>query len=267
MNIDLLKNQAKENRKTIIKLVYYGKAGHPGGALSIIDILTYLYETEIDLSSNERTKIVLSKGHAVAAQYACLYSKGVISEDEIKTFRVVDSRLQGHPHTGSLPEVDATTGLLGQGLSIGLGMSLAKRIKKTDDWVFVIVGDGELHEGQIWEALMQAPSFNITKLMLILDNNKLSSSNLVKDIVNVEPIEDKLQAFGWDVHTIDGHDFKEIEMITKLKKRKLNAPIAIIANTIKGKGISYMENIPAWHSAVINDEQFQIAMHELGERL
>lgn len=264
MEIELLRKSAHENRKKIIDLVYFGKAGHPGGALSIIDVLTTIYAMDVDLKNPVRSKVILSKGHAVAAQYACLHSKGVLSDEDLHTFRTVNSRLQGHPHTVSLPEVDATTGLLGQGLSIGVGMAVAKRINHDNHRVYVVVGDGELHEGQIWESVLQAAQFKLSNLVLFVDYNKLSSSGNVNEVINLDPLPDKFKAFNWNTYEIDGHDYTQIlDAMDKIRNNTDN-PIVFITHTVKGKGISYMENNPAWHSGTITDEQYAVAMKDLG---
>lgn len=268
MKKELLSEKILRNRNRIIDLVYFGKAGHPGGALSIIDILTYIYELEVDLDSQNRTRVVMSKGHAVAAQYACLMEKGAINKEEIVTFRTIDSRLQGHPHTVSVPEVDATTGLLGQGLSIGVGMAFAKRLKSDESKVYVIVGDGELNEGQNWESILQAAQFNLKNIVMIVDYNRLSSSGDVNQVLNLEPLADKFSAFNWETIEIDGHDLDQIYSTFDYIVKNQNRPIALIAKTVKGKGVSFMENNPAWHSGTISDDQYAQAKKDLmGETL
>ena len=254
---------AMDNRKRIIDMIYYAKAGHPGGSLSIIDILTVIYEMDVDFSENPRTRVVFSKGHAVPAQYAVLHEKGFISDEEMHTFRTINSRLQGHPHILDIPETDATTGLLGQGLSLAVGMAIAKKRSNDPHHVYAIVGDGEIQEGQIWEALMEGAHYNLDNLVLIVDYNKLSSSGAVNQVINLEPLDKKLEAFNWDVHVIDGHNFDQILEVMDLIKKGTGKPIAIIANTVKGKCVSFMENNPKWHSSPLTDEEYKIAIDDI----
>lgn len=258
-----LQLKANNNRRKIVDLVYHGKAGHPGGALSIIDILTAIYSLDIDLSKEVRGRLVMSKGHAVAAQYACLHDQNIISDEEMKTFRTLDSRLQGHPSTSNIAEVDATTGMLGQGLSIGLGMALAKRANNDDNRVYVVVGDGELHEGQIWEAAQQAASYKLSNLVLLVDYNGLSSAGPVNSTINLYSLKDKFEAFEFNVIEIDGNKMSEVIKALEAARTNENKPLCIIAHTIKGKGISYMENVPKWHSNPISDEEREIAKNDL----
>lgn len=254
---------AMDNRKRIIKMIYYSKAGHPGGSLSVIDIMTAIYELDVDLKCEKRTRVVLSKGHAVPAQYAVLNEKGYITDAEMKTFRTINSRLQGHPHIVDVPQVDATTGLLGQGLSLAVGMAIAKKRDNDLHRVYAIIGDGEMAEGQIWEALMEAPHFKLDNLIMILDYNKLSSSGPVNETMNLEPVADKLKAFNWDVHVIDGNNMKDITEVINIARKGTGKPIAIVANTIKGKCVSFMENNPKWHSSALTDEEYAIAMRDI----
>lgn len=255
---------ARLNRKRIIDMIYYGKSGHPGGSLSIIDVLTYIYEKEVDLNSRERDRVILSKGHATAALYAVFNYLGYISDEELYTFRQINSRLQGHPVTTVIPEIDATTGLLGQGLSLGVGMALAKKLKNDTRRIYVILGDGEMHEGQVWEALMEGSHYKLDNLIAIIDYNKLSSSGSVNDVMNLISLNKKLESFGWKVIEIDGHSFEEITDAIEKAKQVIDKPIAIIAHTIKGKGISFMENNPIWHSRTLSDKEYKAAITELG---
>lgn len=264
-DIENLKKLANENRKRIIDLVYFGKSGHPGGALSIIDILTAIYELDVDLNAEKRSKVVLSKGHTVPALYAVLNSKGVIKDEEMKTFRKINSRLQGHPFTGTIPEVDATTGLLGQGLSMAVGMAIAKRNTGDNHHVYAIVGDGEMQEGQIWESLLQAAHYKLNNLILVLDYNKLSSYGDVNESMNLEPLIDKIKAFNFHTIEIDGNDMEQVVNALNEAYQVTDKPIAIVCNTVKGKGISYMENNPKWHNGQISDEEYKIAMKDLGK--
>jgi len=263
VDIEFLKRLANDNRKRIIDLVYLAKSGHPGGSLSIIDILTAIYELDVDFNAEKRSKVVLSKGHTVPALYAVLNSKGIVKDNEMSTFRKINSRLQGHPYTGTIPEVDATTGLLGQGLSIAVGMAIAKRNLGDDNHVYAIVGDGEMQEGQIWESLLQAAHYKLNNLILIIDYNKLSSYGNVNESMNLEPLSEKIKAFNFHTIEIDGHDMEQIVNALNEAYQVTDKPIAIICNTVKGKGISFMENNPKWHTGVITDEEYQIAMKDL----
>lgn len=262
-NIKQLKKIANENRKRIIKMIYEAQAGHPGGSLSIIDMLTAIYEIDVDFTSEKRSKVVLSKGHTVPAQYAELCAKGIIPEEELKTFRKVNSRLQGHPYTVTIPEVDATTGLLGQGLSIAVGIAIAKKNLKDDNYVYAIVGDGEMQEGQIWESLLQAAHYKLDNLILVIDYNKLSSCGNVNESINLEPLADKIKAFNFNVIEIDGNNMEEVVNALDEAYKSENKPTAIICNTIKGKGVSFMENNPKWHSGAVSEEEYKTAMEEL----
>jgi transketolase len=254
---------AMENRERIIRMIYYAKAGHPGGSLSIIDILTAIYELDVDLASKKRSRVILSKGHAVPAQYAVFNEKGILSDEEMKTYRTVNSRLQGHPYLVDIPQSDATTGLLGQGLSIAVGVAVAKKHDGENNRVYAIVGDGEMMEGQIWEAILEAPQFRLDNLVLIVDYNKLSSSGPVKDEMDLDPLAEKLKAFRWDVLEIDGHNMEQIVKCIRLAQKGTGKPIAIIANTVKGKGVSFMENNPKWHSSALTDEEYHTALADI----
>lgn len=262
-DIENLKKLANENRKRIIDLVYFGKSGHPGGALSIIDMLTAIYELDVDLNAEKRSKVVLSKGHTVPALYAVLNSKGIIKDEEMKTFRKINSRLQGHPFTGTIPEVDATTGLLGQGLSMAVGMAIAKRNIGDNHHVYAIVGDGEMQEGQIWESLLQASHYKLNNLILVIDYNKLSSYGDVNESMNLEPLTDKIKTFNFHTIEIDGNDMEQVVNALNEAYQVTDKPTAIVCNTVKGKGISFMENNPKWHNGQISDEEYKIAMQDL----
>lgn len=263
IDIENLKRLANENRKRIVRMIHDAKAGHPGGSLSVIDMLTAIYEMDVDFNSENRSKVVLSKGHTVPAQYAELCSKGIIPEEELSTFRKVNSRLQGHPYTGTIPEVDATTGLLGQGLSIAVGMAIAKRNNNDNHHVYAILGDGEMQEGQIWESLLQAAHYKLDNLIVVIDYNKLSSFDNVNESMNLEPLADKIKAFNFHVIEIDGNNMEQVVEALNEAFTIKDKPIAIISNTIKGKGVSFMENNPKWHSGAISDEEYEIAMKDL----
>ena len=263
IDIENLKRLANENRKRIVRMIHDAKAGHPGGSLSVIDMLTAIYEMDVDFNSENRSKVVLSKGHTVPAQYAELCSKGIIPEEELSTFRKINSRLQGHPYTGTIPEVDATTGLLGQGLSIAVGMAIAKKNNNDNHHVYAILGDGEMQEGQIWESLLQAAHYKLDNLIVVIDYNKLSSFDNVNESMNLEPLAEKIKAFNFHVIEIDGNNMEQVVDALNEAFTIKDKPIAIISNTIKGKGVSFMENNPKWHSGAISDEEYEIAMKDL----
>ncbi len=256
--INELKNIAKQIRKDILLEVYSAQSGHPGGALSCADILTAIYFAE----KNVEDKVVLSKGHASAALYAALAEHGDIPKDELTTFRKYGSRLQGHPSTHALDKVDVSSGSLGQGLSIANGIALANRLNKKDDHVFVILGDGEIAEGQVWEAAMSSAHYKLKNVIAFLDYNKMQIDGTNDEVMKSRPLDKKFKAFGWNVQEIDGHDFNQIiDAIENAKKSK--KPNMIIANTIKGKGVSFMENQVSWHGKAPNQEQYEKAMQEL----
>lgn len=259
-----LKIIANKNRVKILDMVYSAKSGHLGGALSAVDIITYVCEFIIDYKSSERDRFLLSKGHAVAALYAEFNNLGIIKDAELMQFRALNSRLQGHTSIRYIPEVDITTGLLGQGLSYGVGMAIAKKIKKNSNIVYVMTGDGELHEGQIWEAMMEASHYNLDNLVLIVDRNKLCSDKNVEKVINIEPLNKRISSFGWDVMSIDdGNDMKQIHEAFEYIKSKNKKPKCLIANTIKGKGVSFMENIGKWHRNIPSYEEYIVAKQEL----
>ena len=254
---------ANRNRRTIVDMIHTANAGHPGGSLSVIDVLTAIYETDVDLHASQRSKVILSKGHAVPAQYAVLHAHGVLSDEEMKTLRQLDSRLQGHPCTHRLPEVDASTGLLGQGLSQGIGMAIAKRAKGEANRVYVICGDGELHEGQIWEAAAQAAQYRLNNLICIVDSNGLSSSGKIPEVIDNRDVAAKFRAFGWQAEDIDGHNMEEILAALARARAWQDGPYVIVAHTVKGKGVSYMENNVAYHSSGIAGELYAQALVDL----
>ncbi len=258
-----LKALAARNRRAIVEMIHKANAGHPGGSLSVIDILTAVYATDVDLTQEKRSRVVMSKGHAVPAQYAVLHHYGILSDEEMGTLRQLDSRLQGHPCTHRLKEVDATTGLLGQGLSIGIGMAIAKKHAGDPHNVYVICGDGEMHEGQIWEAAAQAAHFRLDDLILIVDENGLSSSGVTAEVMDNRDLAQKFTAFGWRAERIDGHDMDAILGALKRARAWKEGPYAIIARTVKGKGVSYMENNVAYHSAGLQGEDYTRALQDL----
>ena len=263
MNATDLQAQANRSRRIIVDMIHTANSGHPGGSLSVIDMLTAVYATDVNLKENPRSKVVFSKGHAVPAMYAVLYQHGVVTEDELKKLRQLDSRLQGHPSTQWLPEVDATTGLLGQGLSIGIGMAIAKRDKGDPHNVYVICGDGEVNEGQIWEAAAQAIHYRLNNLILIIDRNGLSLTASTREVMDNRDLQQKLTAFGWQAETINGHNMEENLAALSRARAWKEGPYAIIMNTVKGKGVSFMENNPAFHSSGIAGDLYQKAIEDL----
>lgn len=263
IDYDRLKKIANENRKKILDMVYSGGSGHVGGALSAVDIITYLGECVIDYDSNERDRFLLSKGHAVPALYAELHHLGYIRDEELLTFRKINSRLQGHTNRLRMPLTDVTTGLLGQGLSYGVGMAFSKKLKGSRDSVFVMIGDGEMHEGQIWEALMQAGHYKLDNLILIIDRNGLCSHQPVENVISIEPLRKRLEAFGWNVKEINGHNMEEIHSCVSGLYSQYGKPKCIIAHTVKGKGISFMENNGRWHRNVPDAKEYAAACEEL----
>lgn len=265
-DIKQLKLTANRNRKRIVEMVYQTGVGHVGGALSVIDLLTAIYELEVDFNEEKRTRVVLSKGHATPALYAELAQKGIIDEKDFPTFRQINSRLQGHPYTCDIPQVDATTGLLGQGFSTALGMALVKKREQDPHRVYAIAGDGETQEGQIWEALMMAAHYKVDNLVYIFDYNKLSSGHPTNEVINLEPLADKLAAFNYHVIVIDGNDMEQVVNALKEVGTVSGRPVAIVANTVKGKGVSFMENVPKWHSSGLTDAEYEIAMRDLSAR-
>ena len=253
-----LEQISKEVRKNILLQVYSANSGHPGGALSCADILVSIYFKLI----KEGDKIVLSKGHASAALYAVLAEKNFFPKEELKTFRKLDSRLQGHPSYVKTPGVDASSGSLGQGLSVANGIALSFKLDKKDNFVYAILGDGEIQEGQIWEAAMSANKFKLNNLIAFLDYNKLQIDGSNDEVMPVTPVKEKFESFGWFTQEVNGHDFNEI--IDAVNKAKMQEkPSIIIANTIKGKGVSFMENKCEWHGKAPKQEEYERAIDEL----
>ena len=267
-NIQLTK-KAIDIRKDIITAVHSAKSGHPGGSLSAADILTYLYFEEMNIDPQrpdmpERDRFVLSKGHAAPALYSVLAERGYFDREVLKTLRHTGSILQGHPDMKKTPGVDMSTGSLGQGISAAVGMALANRLSKNDHRIYALLGDGECEEGQVWEAAMAAGHYKLDNLCAVVDNNGLQIDGKCADVIGPEPFEEKFAAFGWNVITIDGHDYEAIEKAFLDAKACKGRPTAIIAHTIKGKGVSYMENAVGWHGKAPNEEEYKIALHDLG---
>ena len=255
-------------RMGIIEGTFNAKSGHPGGSLSITEIITYLYFKEMNINPAEptacnRDRFVLSKGHAAPALYSVMANRGYFPIEELKTLRKVDSRLQGHPSMNYLPGVDISSGSLGQGISAACGMALGAKLKGDAFRVYTILGDGEIEEGQVWEAAMYAAAKKLDNLVAFVDNNNLQIDGTVEEVNSPYPIPEKFAAFGWNVIEIDGHNYDEIEAALSEAKATKGKPTAIIATTTKGKGISFMENQVNWHGAAPNAEQYEIAMNEL----
>lgn len=249
---------ARQVRKDIIFEIYSAQSGHPGGALSCADILVAIYFKLI----KEGDKVILSKGHASAALYAVLAEKGFFEKEELKTFRKLGSRLQGHPSLHKVSGVDAPSGSLGQGLSIANGIALSFKLDKKENYVYCILGDGEIEEGQIWEAAMSSNHYKLNNVIAFLDYNKLQIDGSNDEVMKVAPVKEKFESFGWYVQEIDGHNFEEIISAVE-KAKKQDKPIMIIANTIKGKGVSFMENNVSWHGKAPNNEEYKKAMEKL----
>lgn len=268
ISIKELKNNAIKIRKGIIEQVYNAKSGHPGGALSCADILTvlYFYEMNIDPKKPDdlkRDRFVLSKGHASPALYSTLANRGYFEEEELKTFRNVNSKLQGHPDMTKVIGVDMTTGSLGQGISAANGMALASKLNKNGIRIYCLLGDGEIEEGQVWEAAMSSAHYKLDNLCLIVDNNNLQIDGTIEEVMSSYPIDKKFETFGFNVINIDGHNIEEIIDAFNQAKQVKGKPTAIIAKTIKGKGVSFMENQAKWHGKAPNEEEYKQAISEL----
>ncbi len=268
-DISELKEKAKEIRKGIIEEVYSASSGHPGGSLSIADILTVLYFNQMNVNEKDpkwedRDRLVLSKGHASPALYSTLANRGFFPIEELKTFRSLKGRLQGHPDMKNIPGVDMTTGSLGQGLSAANGMAIAGKLDNKNYRVYCILGDGEIEEGQVWEAAMTSSKYKLDNLCVIVDNNNLQIDGEVSNVMSPYPIDKKFQEFGFKIICIDGHNIQEIIDAFDVAKNIKGQPVCIIAKTIKGKGISYMENQVGWHGKAPNEEQYNEAVEELG---
>ena len=263
---------AVKERLLLLEGIFNAKAGHPGGSLSIAEILAYLYNVEMKADSSNpkdenRDRFVLSKGHAAPALYATLALKGYFPTEDMKTLRKSDSYLQGHPSMKCVPGVDMSTGSLGQGISAAVGMALAAKLDKKDYRVYTILGDGEIEEGQVWEASMFAAAKKLDNLVVIVDNNNLQIDGTVEEVNSPYPISEKFEAFGFNVIEIDGNCLDEIEKAFEGAKTVKGKPTAIVAKTVKGKGVSYMENAVNWHGAAPNEELYNTAVAELTEKL
>ncbi len=266
-NLELQKI-ANEVRKGIIASVHSAKAGHPGGSLSAADMFTYLYFEEMNVDPKnpkmeDRDRFVLSKGHTAPGLYAAMAHRGFFPVEDLITLRKVGSHLQGHPSLKHTPGVDMSTGSLGQGVSAAVGMALAAKMDKKDYRVYTLLGDGEIQEGQVWEAAMFAGHRKLDNLVMIVDNNGLQIDGNVEDVCSPYPIDKKFEAFNVHAITIDGHDFDAIRAALKEARETKGMPTVIIMKTVKGKGVSFMENMASWHGVAPNDEQYAQAMEEL----
>ena len=262
-----LKKHALNVRMGIIEGVHSAKSGHPGGSLSCADILTYLYFEYMNIDPKDpkaasRDRLVLSKGHAAPALYSVLANRGYFPVEDLKTLRQIGSVLQGHPDMKHIPGVDMSSGSLGQGISTACGMALSAKHFGDNFRVFTVLGDGEIEEGQVWEAAMFAANKNLSNLVAFVDFNNLQIDGSIDEVNSAKPIDKKFEAFNWHVITINGHDFQEIEAALK-EAETVDKPVCIVANTVKGKGVSFMENQVGWHGSAPNDEQYEMAMAEL----
>ncbi|MBE6117157.1 MAG: transketolase [Erysipelotrichaceae bacterium] len=265
-----LKRTANAVRKDIVTEVHAAKSGHPGGSLSCADLMTYLYFEEMNINpedpaNEDRDRFVLSKGHCAPALYAVMAERGYFPKEELTTLRKVGSRLQGHPSIIYLPGLDMSTGSLGQGVSTAAGMALAAKLSGKTYRVYTLLGDGELEEGEVWEAAMFSAAKKLDNLTVIVDNNGLQIDGRIADVNSPYPIDEKFSAFGFHVITINGHDFDEIRSAFKEARETKGCPTAIIMKTTKGKGVSFMEDKAGWHGTAPNDEQYAIAMKDLEE--
>lgn len=255
-------------RMGIIEGVFNAKSGHPGGSLSIADLLTYLYFEKMNIypekpKLEDRDRLVLSKGHCAPGLYSALANRGFFSVDELKTLRHIGSRLQGHPDMKAIPGVDMSTGSLGQGISAACGMALGAKVTQNPFKVYAILGDGEIQEGQVWEAAMFAAHYKLDNLVAIVDNNGLQIDGKITDVMSPEPITDKFKAFGWHVITMKAHDFDDIERAFNESESISGQPVVIIQSSTKGRHVSFMENNVSWHGSAPNAEQYELAMKEL----
>lgn len=268
MNNLELEKMANEIRKDIVTAVHSAKSGHPGGSLSSADIFTYLYFEEMNVDPanpkwEDRDRFVLSKGHVAPGLYSTLAEKGYFPKEDLKTLRHTGSYLQGHPDMKHIPGIDMSSGSLGQGVSVAVGMAAAGKYDKKDYRVYTLTGDGEIQEGQIWEAAMWAGHRKLDNLVVIVDNNNLQIDGSVEDVCSLYPIDKKFEAFNFHVINIDGNDFDQIRAAFKEARETKGMPTAIIAKTVKGKGVSFMENAAGWHGKAPNDEEYEIAMADL----
>lgn len=267
-DIDNLKEISNEIRKNIIEEVYSAQSGHPGGALSSVEILTALYFNQMNINPDKpydenRDRFVLSKGHASAGLYATLAERGFFSKEELKKFRKLGAILQGHPDMKHIPGVDMSSGSLGQGLSVANGMAMASKLDKKGYRVYCLVGDGEIQEGQIWEAAMTSSHYKLDNLCLIVDNNNLQIDGEVSKVMSVYPLKEKFESFGFEVFEVNGNDIDELITVFQKAKTVKNKPTAVIAKTTKGRGVSFMENQVGWHGKAPKEDEYKLAIEEL----
>lgn len=267
-DIKQLQEKAKEVRKGIIEAVYSNKSGHPGGSLSIADIMTVLYFNQMNIDEKnpkweDRDRLVLSKGHCSPALYSCLANRGFFDVEKLKTFRNINSNLQGHPDMNKVPGVDISSGSLGQGLSCANGMAIAGKMDNKNYRVYCILGDGEIEEGQVWEAAMASNKYKLDNLCVIVDNNNLQIDGTIEEVKGLEHIEEKFESFGFNVITVNGNKIADLIQAFDKAKTTKGRPTAIVAITTKGKGVSFMENQASWHGKAPNEEQYKQAMEEL----
>ena len=270
INVKELERIAKNVRIGILESIYHAKSGHPGGSLSCADILTVLYFNQMNISpdnpkAESRDRLVLSKGHSAPALYSTLACKGYFPKEELVNLRHLNSYLQGHPDMKNIPGVDMSTGSLGQGLSIANGMAMSSKLNKNGFRVYCLLGDGEIEEGQIWEAAMSSSHYKLDNLCVIVDNNNLQIDGNVDEVMNIYPIKEKFESFGFYVIQVDGHDISGLISAFDEAKEIKGKPTVIIAKTIKGKGVSFMENVAGWHGKAPNEDEYNIAMKELIE--
>jgi len=256
-------------RKDIVSMICKSKSGHPGGSLSAVEILTALYFDQMNIDPTnpkmeDRDRFVLSKGHAAPALYATLAERGYFEKEELNKLRKLGSMLQGHPDMKKIPGVEMSTGSLGQGFSVACGMAMAAKLDNAPWNVYALLGDGEVQEGIIWEAAMSAAHYKLDNMIAFLDYNGLQIDGEVESVMSINPIEDKFRTFGWNVITIDGHDFDQIFAALDMAKDTVDKPTMIIAKTVKGKGVSFMENQASWHGSAPSEEQLEQALSELG---
>ncbi|AIY78928.1 transketolase [Clostridium botulinum] len=268
-NKEKLKEISKLIRKDIVTMLTESASGHPGGSLSIADIMSVLFFNEMNIDPKnpknpDRDRFVLSKGHAAPALYSALARKGYFDVEELNTLRKIGSRLQGHPNMNDLPGIDMSTGSLGQGISAAVGMALAGKLDNKNYRVYTILGDGELEEGQVWEASMSAAHYKLDNLTAFVDYNGLQIDGNISDVMNPAPIDKKFEAFGWNTLIIDGHDYDEILAAIEKAKNTKGQPTVIVCKTVKGKGVSFMENQAGWHGAAPSVEQRDQALKEIG---
>lgn len=260
---------ARNIRKDIVSMIHGSKSGHPGGSLSAVEILTALYFDEMNVDANnckmeDRDRFVLSKGHAAPVLYATLAQKGFFDRNELDKLRKTGAMLQGHPDMKNIPGIDMSTGSLGQGFSVACGMAMASKLDNAPWRVYTILGDGEVQEGIVWEAAMSAAHYKLDNVVAFLDYNGLQIDGDVSKVMNIGPIVDKFKSFGWNVIEIDGHDFDQIFAALDMAKETVGKPTMIVAKTVKGKGVSFMENEAGWHGTAPSDSDLERALEELG---